>query len=62
MIAHLIILTFTVVSGSSSIKISDDKGSTYTVNADDISSGCEVQWRKSLILLLATTVISYLML
>ncbi|XP_052144682.1 aspartic proteinase 39-like isoform X1 [Oryza glaberrima] len=47
---------------SSSIKISDDKGSTYTVNADDISSGCEVQWRKSLILLLATTVISYLML
>jgi len=54
---------FLLVSGSSSIKIEDDKtGSVYTVDAQNISAGWRFQWHKSLILLLVTTIWSCLML
>jgi hypothetical protein len=46
-----------LISGSSSIKIEDDKtGTPYTVNSHDISSGWKYHWHKSLVLLLVTMV------
>jgi hypothetical protein len=51
-----------VISGSSSIKVKDDKtGATYTVNSHDISSsGWRFRWNKTLVLLLVIVVSSYL--
>ncbi|XP_052151318.1 aspartic proteinase 39-like isoform X3 [Oryza glaberrima] len=47
---------------SSSIKIKDEKtGATYTVQADNISSGWTIQWQMPLVLLLVTKVSNYLL-
>ncbi|WVZ75419.1 hypothetical protein U9M48_023470 [Paspalum notatum var. saurae] len=55
------VIGWTDYNCSSSIKIKDDKiGSVYTVDAHNISVGWRFQWHKSLILLLATTIWSYL--
>jgi len=56
------VIGWTDYNCSSSIKIKDDMtGFTYTVDAHNISSGWRFQWHKSLVLLLVTTIWSYLM-
>uniref|UniRef100_A0ACD5UWX2 Uncharacterized protein n=1 Tax=Avena sativa TaxID=4498 RepID=A0ACD5UWX2_AVESA len=55
------VIGWTDYNCSSTIKVKDDKtGSAYAVNAHNISSASICQWQKSLILLLATMVCSYL--
>jgi hypothetical protein len=55
MVLNLSIHLLLVTSGSSTIKIKDDKtGATYTVDSHDIASGWRFQWHKPLVLLLVT--------
>ncbi|KAJ1279088.1 hypothetical protein BS78_04G128700 [Paspalum vaginatum] len=55
------VIGWTDYNCSSSIKIKDDKtDSVYTVDAHNISAGWRFQWHESLILLLVTTIWSYL--
>ncbi|CAL5058284.1 unnamed protein product [Urochloa decumbens] len=56
------VIGWTDYNCSSSIKIKDDMtGSTYTVDAHNISSGWRFQWHNSLVLLLVTISWTYLM-
>ncbi|AQK57827.1 Eukaryotic aspartyl protease family protein [Zea mays] len=55
------VIGWTDYNCSSSIKIKDDKtGATSTVNSHDLSSGWKFHWHMSPVLLLVTTVCSYL--
>uniref|UniRef100_A0A0E0KP32 Peptidase A1 domain-containing protein n=1 Tax=Oryza punctata TaxID=4537 RepID=A0A0E0KP32_ORYPU len=56
------VIGWTEYNCSSSIKIKDEKtGATYTVQADNISSGQRIQWQMPLVLLLVTKVSNYLL-
>lgn len=55
------VIGWTDYNCSSTIKIKDDIGSVYTVDAHNISAGWRFQWHKSFIMLLLTTIWSYLM-